>query len=300
MPAKSHKIKPGKDRILMNILAYVLVTVFAIMCLFPFLLMITSSFMEEEEILTSGFKLFPEHWSLSAYEFLFKNGTKLAQSYLVTIFITLVGTAIGLFLMAMAGYVLCRKECRYRNQISFFIYFTTLFSAGLIPTYIWMVNGLHMKDNIWALILPGLMSPWSIFLMKNFMKSVPDSLYESATIDGAGQFRIFWSIYMPLSKPSLATVGLFLALSYWNSWYNAMLYMETESKFPLQYFLQRMVSEADVNQLIQQGLTINTGDLPTEAIKMATAVLAVGPIILLYPFLQKYFVTGITVGAVKG
>ena len=202
--------------------------------------------------------------------------------------------------MSMAGYVLCRKDFKYRNQISFFIYFTTLFSGGLIPTYILYVNGLGLKDSIWAMILPGLVSPWSIFLMKNFMKSIPESLYESANIDGANDFRIYWQIYMPLAKSSLATIGLFLTLAYWNEWYNAMLYIQTATKYPLQYFLQRIVSQANVQLLIQQGLTINTSDLPSESIKMATAVMATGPIILVYPFVQKYFVSGLTVGAVKG
>lgn len=279
---------------------YIIIGIFAIACLFPFLLMITSSFMSEKEIVSEGYKLIPKTISFSAYAFLFSNFTNLLNAYKVTIFIAVVGTVLGLLFMSMAGYVLCRKDFHYRNQISFFIYFTTLFSGGLIPTYILYVNGLGLKDSLWALILPSLMSPWSIFLMKNFMKSIPDSLYESANIDGANDFRIYWQIYMPLAKPSLATIGLFLVLAYWNEWYNAMLYIQTTSKFPLQYFLQRIVSQANVQLLIQQGLSINTADLPSESIKMATAVVATGPIILVYPFVQKYFVSGLTVGAVKG
>ena len=163
-----------------------------------------------------------------------------------------------------------------------------------------MVNGLGLKDSIWAMILPGLMTPWSIFLMRNFMKAVPDSLYESAAMDGAGDFRIYWQIFLPLAKPALATIGLFLTLAYWNEWYNAMLYIQTPSKYPLQYFLQQIISKANVQLLVQQGAVINTADMPSESIKMATAVVATGPIILVYPFVQKYFVSGITVGAVKG
>lgn len=290
----------GRSEKIMKICFYTIITIFALSCLFPFLLMITSSFMSEKEIVSEGYKLIPDTVSLSAYKFLFRNFTNLFNAYRVTIFIAVTGTVFGLFFMSMAGYVLCRKDFRYRNQISFFIYFTTLFSGGLIPTYMLYVNGLGLKDSIWSMVLPGLMSPWSIFLMKNFMKSIPDSLYESANLDGANDFRIYWQIYMPLAKASLATIGLFQILGYWNEWYNAMLYIQTPAKFPLQYFLQRIVSQANIQLLIQQGLTINTGDLPSESIKMATAVIATGPIVLLYPFVQKYFVSGLTIGAVKG
>lgn len=290
----------GRDEKVMKAVFYILVTVFALICLFPFLLLISSSFMSEKEILTEGYKLIPNKISFSAYKFLGGNITNLLNAYKTTITLAVVGTSLGLLLMSMAGYVLCRNDFKYRNQISFFIYFTTLFSGGLIPSYILMVNGLGLKDNIWSMILPGLMGPWSIFLMRNFMKSIPDSLYESAAIDGAGDFRIYWKIFMPLSKPSLATIGLFLTLGYWNEWYNAMLYIQSTNKYPLQYFLQKIVSQANVQLLVQQGLSINTADLPSESIKMATAVAAIGPIILVYPFVQKYFVSGLTIGAVKG
>ncbi|HBY71409.1 MAG TPA: sugar ABC transporter permease, partial [Lachnospiraceae bacterium] len=165
-------------------------------------------FMNEKEIMAEGYKLFPKELTTSAYEFLLRNPTKLVDAYTVTIFITVVGTVCALFIMSMAGYVLSRRNFKYRNAFSFFIYFTTLFSGGLVPSYILMIK-LGLKDNILAMILPGVVSAWSIFLMKNFMKSIPDSLYESAAIDGAGDFRIYWQIFLPLSKPSLATVGLF-------------------------------------------------------------------------------------------
>lgn len=295
-----NKIKQDMASVLLQVLCYLLVGVFALICLFPFVLMITSSFMNEREILTEGFKLIPSEFNTSAYEFLFDNPQKLIDAYGVTILITVCGTAVGLIIMSMTGYVLNRKDCKYRNIVSFFIYFTTLFSGGLIPSYILMVSYLKLKDNLLALIFPGLISAWSIFLMRNFMKAIPDSLYESATIDGAGDFRIYWQIFLPLAIPSLATVGLFLALGYWNEWYNAMLYIQTTSKYPLQYFLQKMVNQANVQQLISQGVQIDLSDLPTQSIKMATAVVATGPVILFYPFVQRYFVSGLTVGAVKG
>lgn len=288
------------DNTILAIASYFFVGLFALICLFPFALMISSSFMTEKEIVLEGYKLFPKELTLSAYRFLLGNPQKIINAYKVTIFITLMGTALGLFFMSMAGYVLNRKDFKYRDFFSFFIYFTTLFSGGLIPSYILMVKHLHLKNSVFAMILPGVISAWSIFLMRNFMKSIPDSLYESATIDGAGNFRIYWQIFMPLAIPALATVGLFSALGFWNEWYNAMLYIESPNKYPLQYFLQKMVNQANVQALINQGVVIDISELPTQSIKMATAVVATGPIILLYPFIQRYFIGGLTIGAVKG
>ena len=289
-----------KDGFYLKIFFYIIIAIFALICLFPLVLMIVSSFMNEREIMAEGYKLFPKEFTTSAYDFLFRNPKKLINAYTVTILITVAGTLGGLAIMSMAGYVLSRNDFKYRNAISFFIYFTTLFSGGLVPTYILMVNYLGLKDNILAMILPSMVSAWSIFLMRNFMKAIPDSLYESAAIDGAGDFRIYWQIFMPLAMPSLATIGLFLALGYWNERYNAMLYIQSQVKFPLQFFLQKIVTQANVQLLVQQGAVVNTSDLPSESIKMATAVVAIGPIILLYPFVQKYFVSGLTIGAVKG
>lgn len=294
------RVRPARGDTALKVICYAVLGAFALMCLFPFLLMISSSLMSEKEITNEGYKLIPHVWTASAYRFLFGNPTKILNAYQVTIIITVVGTVFGLLFMSMAGFVLNRKDFKYRNGFSFFIYFTTLFSGGLIPTYILMVQYLHLKDSLWAMILPNLINAWSIFLMRNFLKAIPDSLYESATIDGAGNFRIYRQIYMPLAIPSLATVGLFQALGYWNEWYNAMLYIQTASKYPLQYFLQKMVNQTNLSYLIRQGITLNTATLPTQSVKMATAVVATGPIILLYPFLQRYFVSGLTIGAVKG
>ncbi|GHU75729.1 sugar ABC transporter permease [Spirochaetia bacterium] len=294
------RVREGFDNRALKVVCYICIILFALPCLFPFVVMITSSFMVEHEIITEGYKLIPKQWTLSAYGFLLSNPKKIIDAYKTTIFITAVGTSFALFFMSMAGYVLNRKDFKYRNVFSFFIYFTTLFSGGLIPSYILMVKGLQLKDSILALILPSIMSAWSIFLMRNFMKSIPDSLYESATIDGAGDFYIYWRIFIPLAIPSLATIGLFSALGYWNEWYNAMLYISSADKFPLQYFLQRMVNQANIAHLIRQGVSIDISQLPSQSVKMAVAVLATGPIILLYPFIQRYFISGLTIGAVKG
>lgn len=294
------RIKQDGGTTVFLIISYVSIAIFAFLCLFPFILMVTSSFMLESEIVMEGYKIFPNSWSANSYRYLFTRSNQLLSSYQITFLITIVGTSMGLFLMSMAGFVLNRKDFKYRNQISFFFYFTTLFSGGLVPTYMMMVNVLHLKDSVWAMIFPGLLSAWSIFLMRNFMKSIPDSLYESAALDGAGDFRIYATIYLPLSIPSLATIGLFQALGYWNEWYNAMLYIESQAKIPLQLFLQRMINTTNISSLIARGIQIDTSELPTQSIKMATAVVATGPIILLYPFIQRYFIGGLTIGSVKG
>ena len=187
-----------------------------------------------------------------------------------------------------------------RNGISFFIYFTTLFSGGLIPWYILMTKNLGLKDSYWALILPPLLSAWNIILMRSFMKSIPESIVESAKIDGAGDFKIYQRLILPLSTPGLATIGLFLALGYWNDWFNANMFITSDSKYPLQFLLYKILSSAAVLQTNNGAYLAANVVPPTETLKMAVAVVATGPIILLYPFVQRYFVKGLTVGAVKG
>jgi len=283
-----------------TVISIICITFFTLLCLFPFVLMITSSFMSESEIITEGYKLIPKTWSLEAYKYVFTNPTQLINAYKVTIIITVVGTGLGLLLMTMTGFVLNVKSFRYRSAVAFFFYFTTLFSGGLVPTYLLYVKYLGLKDSILALVFPGMLSSWSIFLMRNFMKSIPDALYESATLDGANDFTIFWRIYVPLSGPALATVGLFAAIGYWNEWYNCMLYINNSELFTLQYYLRTVVNKANLSDIINSGKVINTADLPNQSIKMAVACLATGPILLFYPFAQKYFVSGLTVGSVKG
>lgn len=294
------KIYKDKSAHVIAVFAYVLVGIFSIACLLPFVMMVSASFSEESALLKSGVGLLPKNFTVAAYQYTFNNPRMLVGSYVVTILITVIGTVMGLFLIAMTGYVLYRRDFMFRNGISFFIYFTTLFSAGLAPTYLWMTKYLQLSNSYLAVLLPSLMSPWLIFLMKNFMKSIPFEITESGKIDGAGDFRIFLSLILPTLKPALATVGLFLALGYWNEWYNAMLYLRDVDYQPLQYFLYKIVNEAAFLQQSVAGQNVTLVNLPSQTLKMSTAVLATGPIIFLYPFVQKYFITGITVGSVKG
>lgn len=296
------KNKIRQDSVTMSIryVAYVLIAILALLCLVPFLLILGTSFSTEASVMQKGFTLWPHEFSTKAYQLVFAQPDIIIGDYILTITMTVFGTCIGLFLISMAGYVLQRPDFDFRNGVSFYIYFTTLFSGGMVPVYLMMTNILKLKDNYLAVFLPLLMSPWLLILMKNFMKSIPFAITESAKIDGAGDFRIFVSIVLPMAKPALATVGLFLALSYWNEWYNSMLYLGNMRYKPLQYFLYKTINEAQYIRNSSAAANIPTKDMPLETMKMSCAIVTIGPVILLYPFVQKYFIKGITVGAVKG
>ncbi len=303
LPAGMHAshIRKDSSQIVINILTYIFVTVFCIICILPFWMIISSSFATEESIRRAGFTLWPVDFSTYSYELLFRSPDQMIGAYVVTIILTLVGTLIGLFLIAMTGYALQRRDFPYRNKIMFYIYFTSLFSAGLVPFYLLIVQYLNLRDSYFAILLPLLMSSWLIVLMKNFVKAIPHEITESGKIDGAGDFRIFVSLILPNLKPALATIGLFLALSYWNEWYYSSLFLTTKVVYrPLQYHLYNVINKVASLKNSVAGSNVVITDLPGETLKMATAVVATGPIILLYPFVQKYFVAGLTVGAVKG
>ena len=298
METKS-KIKLTTSDYVIRGIGYVFITLFAIASIFPFLVILGTSFETEENIITSGVTLIPRTFTTAAYELVIKGGSIWA-SYGLTIILTLIGTGIGLFICAMTGYALQRRDFPFRNAISFFIYFTSLFQAGLAPYYLLMTQTYHLNNTYWAVLLPLMISSWLIILMKNFAKSIPHELTESGKIDGAGDFKIFLSIVLPMLKPGLATVGLFLALGYWNEWYQSSLFLQNMDVLPLQYRLYKIVNEAQSlkNSVASQYVTVS--NLPTESLKMATAMMTTGPIIFLYPFVQRYFIGGITVGAVKG
>ncbi|GLX67429.1 carbohydrate ABC transporter permease [Paenibacillus glycanilyticus] len=294
------KIRMERATVVFNIMGYALITILTVLCLLPFLLIVSGSFTPEIQIISKGFSLIPETFSLDAYKAAFSNPKQILDGYKVTIFITVVGTAVGLFLTSMAGFVLSRKDFKYRDQLSFFIYLTTLFSGGLIPWYILITKHLDLKDTYMALIVPTLLSAWNIILMKNFMKSIPDSIVESAKIDGAGEFTIYLKLILPLSGPGLATIGLFMALGYWNDWFMANLFITSESHYPLQFLLYKILASAAVLKTNVAGNLSPTFQPPAETLKMAAAVIATGPIVFLYPFVQRFFVKGLTIGAVKG
>lgn len=290
----------SSDRVIRGF-TYVLITLFAICCIIPFWLIFASSFSSEAAIRRSGFTMWPSEFSTYSYWLLLKSPRMMIGAYMVTILMTAIGTSFGLFIVAMTGYALQRRDFFFRNGIMFYIYFTSLFSAGLVPFFLLMVQTLGLKDNYLAVLLPLLMNPWLIVLMKNFTKAIPHEITESGKIDGAGDFTIFFRLILPSMKPALATIGLFLALGYWNEWYFSSLFLGSRVAYhPLQYHLYNVINKVASLKNSLAGANIVMTDLPGETLKMATAVLATGPIIFVYPFVQKYFVAGLTVGAVKG
>ena len=297
----SQKVKmDGADRFI-RAFTYVFVTIFALCCIIPFWMIFASSFSTEAAIRRSGFTLWPSEFSTYSYWLLLHSPDQLVGSYIVTILMTVIGTGVGLFIISMTGYALQRRDFPFRNGIMFYIYFTSLFSAGLVPFYLLIVKTLGLKDNYLAVLLPLLMNPWLIVLMKNFTKAIPHEITESGKIDGAGDFTIFYQLIMPSMKPALATIGLFLALGYWNEWYYSSLFLGSQVVYrPLQYHLYNIVNKLASLKNSVAGSNVVLTDIPSETLKMATAVLATGPIIFVYPFVQKYFVAGLTVGAVKG
>ncbi|WOC31641.1 MULTISPECIES: carbohydrate ABC transporter permease [Caproicibacterium] len=296
-------VQKRKDVRVLNVIAYVVTALVALTCLIPFLMVLAASFSNEQDILNNGFSLLPQGFTVDAYKTVFKEPVVIFRAYGVTIFVTLFGTALGLFLTAMTAYVLQRKDFPWRNKFSFFFYFTSIFSGGLVPYYILMINGLKLQNSYLALILPLLFNVFNLLLMKSYLSGIPMALTEAARIDGCGDFTIFIRIILPMAKPALATVGLFMALAYWNDWYNAMLYVNDEKMFPLQYFLYQKVNNIEAYKRViaqQGGSAAGAISMPTQSLKMALTVVVTGPIVLAYPFVQKYFVQGITVGAVKG
>lgn len=298
---KGTRVKLDKADMFIRGFTYVFTSIFALCCLFPFLLIVMSSFASEESIRRTGFTIWPSEFSTFSYELIFNAPDMIIGSYVVTILMTVTGTIVGLFIIAMTGYALQRKDFPYRNKISFYIFFTSLFNAGMVPFYLLMVQTYNLRDSYLAVWLPLLMSPWLIILMKNFIKAIPHEITESGKIDGAGDFRIFITLILPTIIPALATIGLFIALGYWNEWYNSSLFLTSNIRYkPLQYHLYSIVNKVAALKSSVAGSMLVGVSLPSETLKMATAVVATGPIILLYPFVQKYFVSGLTVGAVKG
>ncbi len=295
------KIKKGTATIIFEIITYVMLVLGSIVCVLPFIIIISGSFTDNATILKEGYSILPKNFTWAAYRTIFKAPKDILQAYKMTIYYTVVGTALGLLMITLTGYVISRKEFKYRNQVSFLIYFTSIFGGGMIPWYLMYANVLNMKGSTFAIWFPALMIPFLVILMRTFIVgSVPDAITESAKIDGAGHFTIFAKIVLPVLRPGLATVGLFLALGYWNDWYRSSMFSTSSETWELQFYLYDLLNATTALKQMSQGTSISTAQLPTESVKLAMAVVATGPVLLFYPFVQKYFVSGITVGAVKG
>ena len=281
---------------LFDIVNTTFLAIISICTLLPFLIVLGVSFSKESSIAHYGYRILPKEFSLDAYKAILTNGSTIFDAYKVTTFVTIVGTIIAVMITCLMGYALSRKNLKYRNVINIFVYIPMVFFGGIVPFFIVLVK-LKFTDNIWGLIIPMIFNPFNLFLILNFFRGLPDEIMEAAKIDGAGEFRTFWSIAMKLALPGIATITLFYALAFWNDWTLALYLISDTTLYPLQFLLRQIMSRAT---FIASASMHVTGDIPAESAKMATVILTIGPIVILYPFIQKYFVKGITIGAVKG
>jgi len=283
---------------------HVFLIAMSILFIVPLWSILSISLSREVDIASLGYRLIPIHLDFQAYRFILQNPITIINAYKVTIIISCIGTFLSVLMISMCAYALSRSDFKYRGVITFYLFFTMLFSGGLVPYYILMTKYLHLQNTYLALILPLLGSVWYIFLMRTFFQQLPDSLVESATIDGAGEWRIYFRIILPLSTPVLATVGLLQLLNYWNAWFQALLFIDKPQMYPLQYLLQVMMNNIqEILKNMQEGVSVDAGQLaaiPSESTRMAMCILAIGPMLFIFPFFQKYFAKGLTVGSVKG
>jgi putative aldouronate transport system permease protein len=280
-----------------QVLAYTVITVFALLCVLPFWLLISGSITDENELIRAGYALWPHTISFRAYQFIFSGNNQVVTSYGVSILITCVGTLLALFVTTTLAYSIANRKNRLSRPLGFFVYFPMLFSGGLVPFYLLVTQGLQLSDSLWAVILPLLVNPFFVFVMVSFFRKIPQEIVESGRIDGASEATIFFRLVVPISMPILATIGLFYALAYWNDWFMALLFLSDQSKFPLQLLLQNLIANVDASQSFQSSPVVQ---VPSYQLRMALTLLTVGPIIFLYPFLQRYFVRGLTLGSAKG
>lgn len=287
-----------------NMILNVLFGILAALCIVPFLFVLIISLTSESSLQANGYRFWPEEWSLEAYKYIFESGSNIIRAYGVTIVVTITGTILGLIIMTTYAYALSRKNFAYRKFFTKLIFIPMLFSGGMVSSYLVVTRFLGLKNNILALILPICVSSFHIIILRTFFKTtVPDAIIESAKIDGASEFLLFLRIVLPISLPAIATIALFLTLGFWNDWFNAMLYIDKNSLIPLQYLLIKLETSIEFLVNNSQSIGLNATEavskMPKETVKMAIVVITTLPIIFAYPFFQKYFVSGLTVGAVK-
>ncbi len=290
-----------------KILSYKLIIhlIFILLCLcfvIPFLYMISLSFTPESIIKSQGYKLIPPKFSLEAYRSVFQNPTQLIDSYKVTILFSVVGTLFSMIVMMMISYALSREQFKARKKLTFFVYFTMLFSGGLVPSYIINTKILGLSNNFWVYILPSLCTAYYILILRTFFRTIPSALIDAAKIDGAGEFTIFRIVVIPLSKTVIATVSLLILLGKWNDWYTTLIYISDNKLYSLQYLLQKILRETEFLQEMsktEQIVDIANVEKPVEGMRFAMAIIAAGPMLFIFPFFQKYFTQGLTIGAVK-
>ncbi|MDK2813957.1 MAG: putative aldouronate transport system permease protein [Clostridiales bacterium] len=287
-----------------RIFALVLLSILTLLAILPFILIIVSSFTDEATLVSNGYSYFPAKWSLDSYRYMVQQAKVIFRSYGVSILVTTVGTAMSLLLTTSLAYPMSRSDFKYRNVLAFLVFFTMLFSGGIVPSYIMWTRVFHINDTIWALIIPNyLMNAFNVLLVRNYFKNnIPDAIIESAQIDGAGEGRILFRIMLPLAVPVSVTVGLFSGLAYWNDWINALYYIESPKLYGIQNLLIRMMNNIQFLSSGQNASLLGNSiiALPSNGIRMALAVIGILPILIIFPFLQKYLIKGVVIGAVKG
>ena len=289
-----------------NFVLTVLMIILAMLTVLPLLLVVSISFSSAESLARNGYKFIPETFTLEPYKLLMKTGAQIRDSYIITIFYTITGTVMSLTVMSMFAFVLAQRNFKFRTIYTFILFFTMLFSGGLVPSYIINVRYLGLKDTVWIFLLPSLISAYNVIILRTFIQTtIPDALFEAARIDGASHFTVFFRIVLPLFKPGLATIGLFNVVSRWNDWFTGMLYIDNPKLVPLQTLLQRILRSI---QFIKENAQLEgtreaqelLANMPTESTRMAIAVIVVVPILFAYPFFQRYFIEGLTIGSIKG
>ena len=291
------KAKQNKWQML---IAFFLILV-SLSCILPLMLVVSISFTDEAAIVKNGYSLIPSQFSLAAYRNIFSGGKQVWRSYGVSVLVTLVGTMINVCITGMAGYALANPSVRYRNELAMFFFVTMVFNGGMVPWYM-ICKTVGLTENIWALLIPNLIfSSYNLFLVRNYMRDIPTALVESAKLDGANDACIAFKIYFPLSKPIMATIALFAAIGYWNDWWNSIMLVSDTSLYPVQYLLMKLKSDINMMKNLQNsGFAGAAAMKPAESLQMATVVITIAPILLFYPFLQKYIVKGLVIGSVKG
>ena len=286
-----------------SIYIHIFFIIVSVIFLVPFLVVLSASFTDERALLENGYRLIPSKFSTLAYEYVFKNPGIIIDSYIVTMFSTIVGTFASVFLMIMASYTISRNNFRFRKGFSFYIFFTMLFSGGLVPSYILTTQYLHLQDTLWVLILSGLINPFYIIMIRTFFKQIPESIFEAAMLDGASEATIFSRIVIPISKPVIATVAFMVSLGRWNDWYTPLLYISKEKLMPLQFLLYKMMANIQFLLMAMKNAPQGNFDItliPGENLRMAMLIIATGPMLFVFPFFQKYFTKGLAIGAIKG
>lgn len=284
------------------VIAHIVMILFCMACVLPFVLLISASLTDEKALLTQGYGFWPAVFSLEAYSYLLKQASQIIHAYGITVFITVAGTAISLIITALLAYPLSRKDLPHRNVFNFIVFFTMLFNGGLVPTYIFYTQAFHIKNTIWALIIPGLlMNAFYVIVMRSYYaNNIPVEIIEACKVDGASEYQIFGKIILPLSPSILATIGLLVGIGYWNDWFNGMTYITKSSLYSIQNLLNRIIQDAQFINSLGSSVNVDSSSIPSTSVRMAIAVIGALPVLIAYPFFQKFFVKGIAIGAVKG